>query len=105
MNVNFRVLKSPLASQSEEDWLKLGLSEHICEIQLVPMEYFQRSKIGEAHKNYIRYRNQKKRKSFEPHMNRVTRSSIVHRAQRAVVLLHPRASLGVVPWHPNEEKT
>ena len=57
VNVNFRVLKSPLASQSEEDWLKLGLSEHICEIQLVPMEYFQRSKIGEAHKNYIRYRN------------------------------------------------
>ena len=50
------------------------------------------------------YFNQKKRESFEQHMNRVTRSSIVHRAQRAVVLLHPRASLGVVPWHPNEEK-
>jgi hypothetical protein len=56
VNVNLRVLKSPLASQSEEDWLKLGLSEHVCEIQLALKEYFLRSK-EEAHQNHIQYRN------------------------------------------------
>ena len=56
VNVNFRVIKSPLACHSEADWLRLGLSQHVCEIQLVPIEYL-RMKTEEGHKKYIMYRN------------------------------------------------
>ena len=56
VNVNFRVVKSPLACLSEAEWLRLGLSEHVCEMQLVPIEYF-RVKTEEGHKKYIQYRN------------------------------------------------
>ena len=54
--VNFRVIKSPLACHSEADWLSLGLREHVCEIQLVPIEYL-REKTEAGHKKYILYRN------------------------------------------------
>ena len=54
--VNFRVIKSPLACHSEADWLRLGLREHVCEIQLVPIEYL-REKTEAGHKKYILYRN------------------------------------------------
>ena len=54
--VNFRVIKSPLACHSEADWLRLGLREHVCEIQLVPIEYLC-EKTEAGHKKYIMYRN------------------------------------------------
>jgi hypothetical protein len=54
--VNFRVIKSPLACYSEADWLRLGLREHVCEIQLVPVEYLS-EKTEAGHKKYILYRN------------------------------------------------
>ncbi len=56
VNVNFRVIKSPLVCHSEADWLSLGLNEHVCEIQLVPIEYL-REKTDVGHKKYIMYRN------------------------------------------------
>ena len=56
VNVNFRLVKSPLECLSEAEWLRLGLSEHVREMQLVPIEYF-RVKTEEGHKKYIQYRN------------------------------------------------
>ena len=58
VNVNFRVVKSPVECHSDANWIKLGLSEHVCEVQLVPIEYF-RIKSDEGHKKYIQYRNLK----------------------------------------------
>ena len=54
--VNFRVIRSPLACHSEANWLRLGLREHVCEIQLVPIEYLC-EKTEAGHKKYIMYRN------------------------------------------------
>jgi len=56
VNINMRIVKSPVQSISDQDWVRLGLSEHICEIQLMPLSYAQ-EKTEVAHKNYIKWRN------------------------------------------------
>ena len=56
VNINMRIVKSPVKSISDQDWVRLGLSEHICEIQLMPLSYAQ-EKTEVAHKNYIKKRN------------------------------------------------
>jgi hypothetical protein len=56
--VNFHIVRSPVDCQSDASWIKLGLSKHVCEVQLVPLEYF-RGKSDFGHRRYILYRNMK----------------------------------------------
>jgi hypothetical protein len=56
--LNFRIVRSPVVCQSDASWIKLGLSKHVCEVQLVPLEYF-RGKTDFGHRRYILYRNMK----------------------------------------------
>ena len=56
--VNFRIVRSSVGCQSDASWIKLGLSKHVCEVQLVPLEYF-RGKTDFGHRRYISYRNMK----------------------------------------------
>jgi len=56
VNINLKIVKSPVKSISDQDWVRLGLSEHICEIQLMPLSYAQ-EKTEVAHQNYIKWRN------------------------------------------------
>ena len=56
VNINLRIVESPIKSLSDQEWVRLGLSEHICEIQLMPLTYAQ-EKTEVAHKNYIKWRN------------------------------------------------
>jgi hypothetical protein len=56
--VNFCIVRSPVDCQSDASWIKLGLSKHVCEVQLVPLEYF-RGKTDFGHRRYILYRNLK----------------------------------------------
>jgi hypothetical protein len=54
--VNFRIVRSSVGCQSDASWIKLGLSKHVCEVQLVPLEYL-RGKNDFGHGRYILYRN------------------------------------------------
>jgi hypothetical protein len=56
--VNFRIVRSPVGCQSDASWIKLGLITHVCEVQLIPME-FLRGKTEFGHRRYILYRNMK----------------------------------------------
>ena len=58
VNVKFRILRSPWPSISDEDWRQLGLLWHVCELQLLPVQFFH-LKFRQSHTNYIRYRNLK----------------------------------------------
>jgi len=51
-----RIVESPIKSLSDQEWVRLGLSEHICEIQLMPLSYAQERTEG-AHKDYIKWCN------------------------------------------------
>ena len=56
--VNLRLVRSPVGCLSDASWIKLGLSSHVCEIQLVPLEIF-RLKTEFGHKRYVLNRNLK----------------------------------------------
>ena len=56
--VNLRIVRSPVGCLSDASWIKLGLSSHICEVQLVPLEIF-RLKTEFGHKRYVLNRNLK----------------------------------------------
>ena len=58
VNVTFRILGSPMACMTADAWHGLRLSGHVCEVQLLPMEFLEIKKRA-SHKNYIRYRNLK----------------------------------------------
>jgi len=56
VSISLRIVRSPVEVFSEYDWERLGLREHICEIQLLLKSYAQ-EKISSTHEAYIRYRN------------------------------------------------
>ena len=56
VNVKLRILGSPKECTTSASWNQLKLSGHVCEVQLLHME-FLKLKTSERHKNYIRYRN------------------------------------------------
>lgn len=58
VNVTFRIMGSPMACITADAWHELRLSWHVCEVQLLPMEFLEMKKRT-SHKNYIRYRNLK----------------------------------------------
>ena len=41
VNINLMIVKSPVKSISDQDCVRLGLSEHICESPLMPLLYAQ----------------------------------------------------------------
>ena len=49
---------NPMACITADAWHELRLSWHVCEVQLLPMEFLEIKKRA-SHKNYIRYRNLK----------------------------------------------
>jgi len=56
VNLNLRIVNSPVTCLSDQDWRRLGLCEHMCEIQLLTLSYAQ-EKTQHGHTKYIRYRN------------------------------------------------
>ncbi len=56
--VNLRIVRSPVGCLSDESWRKLGLFNHVCELQLVPLEIYQ-LKTEFGHERYVLNRNLK----------------------------------------------